>query len=100
MGGIITDFVIPNVNLAGIYNLSSDPISKCDLLNLVKYVYKKQIAIEAFDGFAVNRSLNSERFQQATGYKAPPWEKMIKDMYANFMNDNCYFNNSYRKAKG
>ncbi len=100
MEKIITNYVIPNEKLSGMYHVSSDPISKYDLLNIVKAVYKKQITIEAFDEFAIDRSLNSERFQRATGYKAPTWEEMVKDMYADFMNDDCYSSNSYRKANG
>jgi dTDP-4-dehydrorhamnose reductase len=98
MEKIITNYVIPNEKLNGLYHVSSDPISKFDLLNLVKDVYKTKISIEPFDDFAVDRSLNSDKFQRATGYRAPAWEKMIGDMYHDFMEDYCYLENSYRKA--
>lgn len=97
---IITNYVIPNEQLSGLYHVSSDSISKYDLLNIVKTVYKKKIEIEAFDDFAIDRSLNSEKFQKATGYKAPAWEMMVKSMYDDFMGDNCYSINSYRSPAG
>lgn len=95
---IITDYVIPNDELSGLYQVSSDPISKYDLLNIIKNVYKKEISIEAFDDFAMDRSLNSEKFRKITGYKAPTWEAMVYDMYTHFMQDDCYSNKLYRKA--
>lgn len=95
---IITDYVIPNEELSGLYQVSSDPISKYDLLNIIKKVYKKEISIDAFDDFAMDRSLNSEKFQKITGYKAPTWETMVHNMYTHFMQDDCYINKLYRKA--
>ncbi|PHM16480.1 MAG: NAD(P)-dependent oxidoreductase, partial [Sulfuricurvum sp. PD_MW2] len=46
---IITDYVIPNQELNGLYQISSDPISKYNLLKIVKNVYKKEISIEKSD---------------------------------------------------
>jgi dTDP-4-dehydrorhamnose reductase len=98
MERIITNHVIPNENLSGMYHVSSAPISKFDLLSLVKSVYKKQIDIERFDGFAIDRSLDSSKFQLATGYKPPGWDSMVEDMFADFISEDCYANNSHRKA--
>ena len=82
---IIIDYVIPNEKLRGLYHVSSSQISKFDLLNIVKVVYEKKIVIEAFDGLAIDRSLNSERFQEITGYRPPTWAAMVRDMHADFM---------------
>jgi dTDP-4-dehydrorhamnose reductase len=98
MERIITNHVIPNENLSGMYHVSSAPIAKYDLLSLVKSVYKKQIDIERFEDFAIDRSLDSSKFQLATGYKPPGWDSMVEDMYADFMSEDCYANNSHRKA--
>ncbi len=98
MERIITNSVIPNETLSGTYQVSSAPISKYDLLSLVKSVYKKQIDIERFDDFAIDRSLDSSKFQLATGYKPPSWDEMIEDMYADFLNESCYANTPYRKT--
>lgn len=97
---IITNYVIPNESLSGLYHVSSESISKYDLLNIVKAVYKKEIAIEAFDDFAIDRSLNSDKFRKATGYKSPAWESMVKSMYDDFVNDECYSANSYHRPSG
>ena len=84
MARIISDFVLPNPNLSGIYNVSSAPISKHDLLELVARRYGKNTPIEPYDGFLLDRSLNSAKFRSQTGYIPPTWEKLIENMYADY----------------
>ena len=81
MAGIIADHVIPNTDLAGLYHVSSDSISKYDLLQLVAERYGKQIEVEPFDDFCCDRSLDSSRFQSVTGYEPPPWPQLVEKMY-------------------
>lgn len=78
---VIRDLVIGNPSLAGVYHLSADPISKYDLLSLVAEIYGKQIEIEPDDAVDIDRSLNSDRFRQATGYVPPPWPSLVKAMH-------------------
>lgn len=79
---IIQDFVLPNPQLHGLYHLSADPINKFDLLSLVAKVYGKSINILPEEGFVIDRSLNSDRFRSATGFKPESWEDLIKRMRA------------------
>ncbi len=81
---VIIELVIPNFSLKGIYHVSSEPISKFDLLSLVRSVYKKSIDIIPDDSLVIDRSLNSQTFKQITKYKPPQWERMIEDMYKFF----------------
>lgn len=97
MVNIITNFVLPNEQLSGLYHVSSDAISKYDLLKIMKNVYKKDIKINAYNDFVLDRSLNSDKFKQQTGYKSPSWKDMLSDMYHHAMNDDCYKNKSFRK---
>jgi dTDP-4-dehydrorhamnose reductase len=78
---IIADYVIPNASLSGIYHVSSEPISKYDLLKLVARQYGKSIEIEPFDDFYCDRSLDSTRFRQATGYIPPSWPQLVNAMW-------------------
>lgn len=80
MARIIADYVLPNPSLSGLYHVSSEPISKYDLLCLVAEIYGKQIEIASFDGFSCDRSLDSCRFRSITGYTPPPWREMLSDM--------------------
>ena len=78
---VIIEYIIPDYNLHGIYHVSSRSISKFDLLNLVRKVYKKSIDIYPDDSLVINRSLNSQKFKNITKYSPPSWEKMINEMY-------------------
>lgn len=78
---IISDYVIPNKNLKGLYHLSAMPISKYDLLMLIKKIYGKNInVIPDQKKIVIDRSLNSSSFSKATGYIPKPWPLMIKEM--------------------
>ncbi|MBN8766984.1 MAG: SDR family oxidoreductase [Thiobacillus sp.] len=79
---IIRDVVIPHSELHGVYQVAAKPIAKYDLLRLVAEVYGKEITVEVDDRLVIDRSLNPERFRNATGYIAPDWEEMIKLMYS------------------
>jgi dTDP-4-dehydrorhamnose reductase len=79
---IIRDIVIPNRDLSGVYHVAAEPISKCDLLSLVADVYGKAIEIVPDTQLVIDRSLNAEKFKQATGYTAPKWPELIKLMHA------------------
>lgn len=77
---VIRDYVIPNVKLRGVYHVSSDSINKFDLLKLVATIYEKNIEIIAEDNLVIDRSLDSSRFRQITGYKSPAWTDLVRSM--------------------
>lgn len=79
---IIRDIIIPNAYLYGVFNVSADPISKFDLLDIVRRQYGKQIQMIPDDSVIIDRSLCPERFRLATGYIAPSWQEMIESMHA------------------
>ncbi|MBA2628810.1 MAG: sugar nucleotide-binding protein, partial [Rickettsiaceae bacterium] len=78
---IIDKYVIPRPQMHGLYHVSSEPINKYELLKLVRDVYTKDIEIEPSDKLIIDRSLNSERFRNETGYKPPIWSKLVQKMY-------------------
>ena len=77
---VIRDFVIPNPELTGTYHVSAEPISKFELLSLVANVYGKNIAITPDDKLVIDRSLDSSRFRQTTGYAPPSWPDLVAQM--------------------
>lgn len=79
---IVRDVVIAHVALSGVYHVAAQPIAKYDLLQLIAEAYGKKIEIVPVDRLVIDRSLNAERFQQATGYVAPGWPELIKIMAA------------------
>ena len=80
---VILNQVIPRPELTGVYHVSSDPISKYDLLLLAKKAFKRDINILPEESFISDRSLDSTLFRQAAGYVPPSWPKMIEELAAN-----------------
>ena len=78
---VIADRVLPQPELRGVYHVSVDSISKCDLLGHLKDTYRHAIEIEPDDAVDINRSLNSDRFRAATGYAPPSWPHLIEAMW-------------------
>ena len=78
---IIRDYVIPNPELHGVFNVSAEPINKFDLLTLVAEVYGKSIEIVSDDKLVIDRSLDSTRFRQATGFSPEQWPQLIRRMH-------------------
>jgi dTDP-4-dehydrorhamnose reductase len=78
---VIRDFVMPNVNLSGIYNVAGIAINKYELLKIISSQYGRDIQITEDRSFEINRTLNAERFGLATGYKAPEWCELIREMH-------------------
>lgn len=78
---VVRDYVIPRPNLSGLYHVSSSPISKYDLLCKIATAYNKKIEIIEDYEYKIDRSLVSENFTAETGYVAPEWEILIKNMY-------------------
>lgn len=81
---IISDYILPNDNLSGIYHVSSEPISKYDLLNLIADRYSKKIEIEPYDEPVIDRSLDSSIFCSVTGYNPPSWTELINKMFLDY----------------
>ncbi len=78
---VVRELVLPRPELSGLYHVASAPIAKYDLLKLIADVYSKKIEIIPDDALVIDRSLNAERFKDATGYVAPPWPELVKRMF-------------------
>lgn len=66
--------------LHGLYHAAAGPISKYDLLTLIRDRLKLPVTIEPDSTFECDRSLDGSRFQRDTGYMPPAWEAMIDEM--------------------
>lgn len=78
---VMRDFVIPNAELQGLYHVSADPINKFELLKLVAQSYGKSTTIMPDEQLAIDRSLDSSRFRQITGYQPPAWPELVRRMH-------------------
>lgn len=80
LAGMIADLIERFPTLSGLYQVSSEPINKYDLLCLIRDSFELPIEIEQFADFQLNRSLDSRRFRGTTGFTPPDWPSMIEDM--------------------
>jgi dTDP-4-dehydrorhamnose reductase len=79
---VIHQYVIPNPDIRGTWHVSSAPIDKCSLLHLVKEAWSLDTTIVPDEQLVIDRSLDSTRFRQATGYAPAPWAQLVADMKA------------------
>ena len=70
---------------SGTYHLSSSPISKYDLLELIKSKLKLPIKIHSDTHFKCDRSLDSTRFRKDFDYTPPSWEEMITELAVEYI---------------
>jgi dTDP-4-dehydrorhamnose reductase len=77
---LIRDHVLRLPELRGLYHVSAAAISKYDLLRLVGAAYDHNIEIIPDDKLKIDRSLDSTRFRQVTGWRPPEWPELITEM--------------------
>ena len=77
---IIENIVVHHPGANGIYNISSDPISKFDLLMLIKDKMHLNVDVIPDETFQCNRSLDSTKFRKEFNYTPPTWEAMIEEL--------------------
>ena len=67
-------------DLEGLYHLGAEPIDKYRLLCMLRDAFSLEIEIERDDSVEVDRSLDSSRFREATGWEPPSWTEMVAEL--------------------
>lgn len=80
LADIIADLIDNHPKLEGLFHVSAEPIDKLSLLGLVRDEFAADIEIEQENEFKIDRSLNSDRFREVTGFRPAPWPEMIRTM--------------------
>ena len=76
----IIDFILnKNLNLSGIYNIGSIPISKYELLKMLNKAFNLEIDIRKITQIKSNKVLISKKFTEITGLKTPNWNDLISE---------------------
>lgn len=81
LADIIINTVLPRPDLHGLYHVSAAPIDKYSLLKLLAAAYGKQIEITPVDEPVIDRSLDSSRFRETTGYQPTDWPELVEKMH-------------------
>jgi dTDP-4-dehydrorhamnose reductase len=79
LSGLIADIVADEPELTGLYQVSSEPISKLDLVTRLNDILELGCEIESADEPRVNRVLDSTRFRERTGLAIPSWTTMLEE---------------------
>jgi dTDP-4-dehydrorhamnose reductase len=78
---LIADILQTRPDLNGVYQVSSEPISKFDLLVKLRDILGwSDIVIDPDNQFFCDRSLSGSRFTIATGWRPPTWEAMLQGL--------------------
>jgi len=80
MGRIIETMLTRYPLASGVYQVSSEPIDKYELLLLFKEKLGVDIEIVPDDEFYCDRSLDSSRFRSEFDYTPPSWPEMIQEL--------------------
>jgi dTDP-4-dehydrorhamnose reductase len=77
---IIADVIEQHPSLSGLYHVSSEALSKHELLCLLRDAFEMEIEIEPWPDVRIDRSLDSTRFRAATHFVPDSWPEMIARM--------------------
>lgn len=80
MSRIIEKMLLNHPEASGVYQVSSEPISKFELLLLFREKLGHDIEIIPDDSFCCDRSLDSTRFRTDFNYTSPSWPDMIEEL--------------------
>ena len=76
----IADVIDRRPSLEGLYHLSASPITKHELLLLLREGFAVDVEIEPDESVVVDRSLDSSAFRAATGWEPPSWREMVAEL--------------------
>ena len=82
LASVIARLIEEHPALSGLYQVTSETITKYDLLRLIVDTFELDIRVEPDDEFFCDRSLVGEKFRAATGYRCPPWPALVAALKA------------------
>ena len=73
-----------DATLTGLWHVSAEPIDKYTLLTRLAEYAGWDVMITPTDEPIIDRSLDSTRFRERTGWRPPAWESMLEGLAAEF----------------
>ena len=84
---IIKTIIVNHPKLSGLWHISSEPVSKYELLRNLNKELSLEMDIQKDESFICDRSLNSDSFRKETQIKIPNWSEMINE----FIDDQSWY---------
>ena len=82
---VIRDVVMRDQTLSGLWHVSADPIDKFALLSRLAGHLGWSVDLTPVDEPVIDRSLDSSRFRERTGWRPPSWDQMLEDLAREFV---------------
>lgn len=79
---LVADILRNHTSLSGLYQVASEPISKYELLKLVRDAYGLDVEIVPDDEVVCDRSMRADKLRAAIGYVCPPWPELVAELAA------------------
>ena len=89
MAGIVKILIESFPDLSGVFNVSSVPVSKFELLNLFENEFKIDSQIVSNDSIISNKNLISTKLYNTINIPIPDWNNMVLQL-----RDDCKINNT------
>jgi len=77
---LVASIIQEHPGLDGLYQVASEPVSKYDLLCLLREAYRLDLRIEPDDLEVSDRSMRCDRLREAIDYKCPPWPVLVRQL--------------------
>jgi dTDP-4-dehydrorhamnose reductase len=81
MSDLVSKLITEQPQLDGVWHVASEPISKYELLQMLNKHYSLGVTLERDEKFFCDRRLDGSNFAKRTGFSAPCWDTMIKEMH-------------------
>jgi dTDP-4-dehydrorhamnose reductase len=82
LASIVSQLIANSTTLRGLYHVAGPRITKYDLLIEIRSAFKLDIAIDRDESVVLDRSLNADRFNNATHFPVPSWRDMLAEVAA------------------
>ena len=77
---VIRDVIVQDASLSGLWHVSSHPIDKYTLLAQLSGYLAWDVDLRRVDEPIIDRSLDSTRFRERTGWTPPSWDEMLEEL--------------------
>jgi len=77
---LVGNLIADHPGLSGLYQVTSPPVSKHDLLSMIREAYGLRINILPDEQEVSDRSMVGEKFRKMTGYPSPEWPELITQL--------------------
>ena len=78
MAELVSELISMPKKLTGLYQVSSEPITKLDLLRLINKYFDLKMTINEDSGFSTSKILINEKLKKSIGFNCPTWPEMVE----------------------